>query len=144
MLVCSTGGHFRLMQQLQPFWNTHERVWITFRNPNTEAILAGERVYWACSPTNRNLPNLIRNFLLALQLVFRERPRLIVSTGAGVAVPFVIVAKLLGSQTVFIESITRVEQLSLSARLVLPFIDDLYVQWPQLQARYPKAELTNS
>jgi beta-1,4-N-acetylglucosaminyltransferase len=63
------------------------------------------------------------------------------TTGAGVAVPFLIVGKLLGSQTIFIESITRVQQLSLSARLVLPFLDVLYVYWPQLKIRYPKAEL---
>jgi beta-1,4-N-acetylglucosaminyltransferase len=65
----------------------------------------------------------------------------ILSTGAGVAVPFLILGKLLGRRTVFVESITRIETLSLSARLALPFIDLLYVHWPQLQARYPRAEL---
>ena len=45
------------------------------------------------------------------------------------------------SQVVFIESITRIHSLSLSARLVRPFLHVLYVHWPQLQSRYPRAEL---
>jgi len=98
-------------------------------------------VAWAHSPTNRNLPNLIRNTLLCWRMLRRQKPDLILSTGAGVAVPFLVFGKLLGCRTVFVESITRIETLSLSARLALPFLDVLYVHWPQLQARYPRAEL---
>jgi hypothetical protein len=54
-----------------------------------------------------------------------------------------IIGKLLGAKTIFIESITRVEQLSLSARLVLPFLDSLYVHWPKLRILYPNAQLIN-
>ena len=132
------------MQTLQSFWNTHERVWVTFSTATTESALKGEKVYWAASPTNRNLPNLVRNFFLAWKVLLHESPDLVISTGAGVGVPFLVVAKILGSQTVFIELITRVKQLSLSARLVLPFLDAIYVHWPQLQARYHRAELIGS
>ena len=128
------------MQELNLFWETHERVWVTFYNATTKAALEAEKVYWAWSPTNRNLLNLVRNFLLAWQVLSRERPQLVISTGAGVAVPFLILAKILGSQTVFIESITRVKQLSLSARLALPFLDNLYVRWSELKIRHPRAE----
>lgn len=141
LLVCSSGGHFKASQQLHPFWQDHERYWVTFHTPTTEAALTGETVYWAYSPTNRNLPNFFRNLLLAFKIIQRDRPDLIITTGAGVAVPFLILGKLWGSQTVFIESITRVTSLSLSARLALPFLSVLYVHWPQLQTRYPKAEL---
>lgn len=141
LLVCSSGGHFKASQQLRPFWHGHHRRWVTFRTATTEAALTGETVYWAYSPTNRNLPNLFRNLWLAFKVLQRDRPDLIITTGAGVAVPFLILGKLWGSQTVFIESVTRVTSLSLSARLALPFLSALYVHWPQLQSRYPKAEL---
>jgi beta-1,4-N-acetylglucosaminyltransferase len=141
LLVCSSGGHFKGLFQLQPFWSRHQRSWVTFETATTRAALASEPVAWAFSPTNRNLPNLIRNTLLSWQLLRRQKPDLILSTGAGVAVPFLIFGKLLGCRTVFVESITRIETLSLSARLALPFLDVLYVHWPQLQARYPRAEL---
>jgi UDP-N-acetylglucosamine:LPS N-acetylglucosamine transferase len=141
ILVCSTGGHFLAMQRLYPFWRNHQRIWVTFYSENTKTTLDAETVYWAWNPTNRNLINLVRNVFLAWQILSQETPNLVISTGAGVAVPFLILAKLLGSQTVFIESITRVKQLSLSAKLALPFLDTLYVHWPQLQARHPKAEI---
>lgn len=141
MLICSSGGHFKALHQMRPFWETYDHVWVTFRTPTTEALLEHEKVYWAWSPTNRNLPNLCKNLLLAWKVLRRERPDLVISTGAGVAVPFLWLAKLRGSQTVFIESITRVTHLSLSAKLALPLLDVLYVHWAQLQIRYPYAEL---
>lgn len=143
MLVCSAGGHFRAIQELRPFWSSHERVWVTFQTASSEATLTSETAYWAWSPTNRHLPNLIRNYSLAWNLLLKEQPDLVISTGAGIAVPFLVLAKLLGKQTIFIESITRVEQLSLSARLALPFLDEIYVHWPQLQARYPQTQLVS-
>lgn len=141
LLVCSAGGHFKAAHQLRPVWETRSRAWITFRTPITEAMLVDETVYWAWSPTNRNLPNLIRNLFLAWRVLWRERPDLVITTGAGVAVPVLLLAKLFGSRTVFVESITRVTDLSLSAKLSLPFINILYVHWAQLKARYRKAEL---
>jgi UDP-N-acetylglucosamine:LPS N-acetylglucosamine transferase len=141
LLVCSSGGHFKGLFQLQAFWSQYRHSWVTFDTATTRASLEGEVVAWAYSPTNRNLPNLLRNTLLSWQVLRSQRPDVILSTGAGVAVPFLILGKLLGSRTVFVESITRIETLSLSARLALPFLDVLYVHWPQLQSRYPRAEL---
>ncbi|MGF1540122.1 MAG: PssD/Cps14F family polysaccharide biosynthesis glycosyltransferase [Pleurocapsa sp.] len=141
LLISSTGGHFQALQRLSSFWKKHDCCWVTFQTASTELILNNEKVYWAYSPTNRNLPNLIRNFWLAWRVIQQERPQLVLSTGAGVTVPFIILAKLAGIKTVFIESFTRVEELSLSARLVMPFLDTIYVQWEQLTAKYPKAKL---
>ena len=62
------------------------------------------------------------------------------STGAGVCVPFIIAGRFLGIKTLYLESITRNEELSLSARLVYPFVDKLLVQWPDLAKKYKKAE----
>jgi beta-1,4-N-acetylglucosaminyltransferase len=141
MMICSGGGHFRTLHHMRSLLECDTCIWVTFRSPQTEKTLQNELVYWAYSPTNRNLPNLIRNFWLAWAVLRQEQPDLILSTGAGVAVPFLILGKLLGCQTAFVESVTRVQQLSLSARLSEPFLDALYVHWPQLQARYPKSEL---
>jgi UDP-N-acetylglucosamine:LPS N-acetylglucosamine transferase len=130
--------------QLRPFWKQHQRRWVTFDTATTRAALEGEPVTWAHSPTNRNLPNLIRNAWLSWRVLRTSKPDVILSTGAGVAVPFLILGKLLGCRTVFVESITRIETLSLSAMLVLPFLDVLYVHWPQLQTRYPRAVLVSA
>ena len=137
LLVCSSGGHFAGMMRLKKFWERNQRTWVTFRNPSTESSLVGEKVWWAFSPTNRNLVNLVRNFFLAIYVLVNEKPDLVITTGAGVAVPFLFLAHLLGAQAIFVESITRVYSLSLSARLVSSFAE-IYVQWPELQQNYPK------
>ncbi|HEY9646313.1 MAG TPA: PssD/Cps14F family polysaccharide biosynthesis glycosyltransferase [Chroococcidiopsis sp.] len=144
LLVCSTGGHFQTLQQLRPFWGSYDHSWVTFKTTHTEAALQSETVHWAFGPANRGRRNLLQNFWLAWQVLTKEKPDLVLSTGAWVAVPFVILAKARGSQTAFVESVARAEQLSLSARLLVPFLDALYVYWPQLKARYPKAELITS
>jgi UDP-N-acetylglucosamine:LPS N-acetylglucosamine transferase len=141
LLVSSTGGHFKALCQLGAFWEQHEHCWVTFKTSTTEMTLEGENVNWAFGPTNRNIPNLIRNLFLAGKVILQERPDLVLSTGAGVAVPFIILAKILGKKTAFIESFTRVKELSLSARLALLFLDKIYVHWSQLQTKYPQAEL---
>ena len=141
MLISSTGGHFRTLVDLKPFWKNKQHCWVTQKSKSTESVLEGEKVYWAFGPTNRNLKNLVQNFFLAWKVIPQEQPKLIVTTGAGESVPFVIVGKLFGSKVIFIESITRVKELSLSAKLVLPIINRLYVRWPQLKTKYPKAEL---
>jgi anti-anti-sigma factor len=142
MLICSSGGHYKFMQELGAFWSSHPNTtWVTFRTPTTMSELQDSKVYWAYSPTNRNLPNLVRNFCLAFQVLLKEKPKVVVSTGAGVAVPFLIVAKYLcHSHTVFIEAKTRVKDLSLSARLLRLFggVELLIVQSEQLALQYPK------
>ncbi|KEF43369.1 MAG: glucosyl transferase [Cyanobium sp. CACIAM 14] len=141
LLVASADANLRGLRLLEPFWSRHRRLWVTGQGVAVPPELAGESMIRAHGPTHRNLPNLLRNALLALSLLLRERPRLIVATGAGVAVPFLILGRLLGASTVYIESITRTESLSLTARLSLPFLSVIYVHWPQLQRRVPWAEL---
>lgn len=140
LLVCSTGGHFKVMRELENFWISHQRAWVTFETSSSQILLQDEKVFWAWSPTNRHLPNLVRNLCLAWRVVREEKPDLILSTGAGVAVPFIVLGHFLGVKTAFVESITRVDDLSLSARLAYPLLDALYVCWPELAAKYPKAE----
>ena len=63
---------------------------------------------------------------------------MILSTGAALAVPFFIVGRLYGSRLVYVESLTRVNELALSGRLVYPLTDTFFVQW-QMGARPRRA-----
>ena len=144
LLVGSTGGHFKALQEFESFAAKHDSCWVTFPSSTTQKALLNQKNYWAYGPTNRDIPNLVKNFLLAFKVIIQEKPELILSTGAGVAVPFLILGKLLGAKTIFIESFTRVKELSLSARLVMPFLDVVYVQWQQLKDKYYKAKLLTS
>lgn len=138
-LVCSGGGHFLELYRLKPVWEKHSHFWVTFKGEDTRELLADERVYFAYRPTNRHLPNLLRNFRLAFHVLARERPKVLISTGAGLSVPFLYAARFFGIRTIYIESLARVADLSLSGRLVYPVVDRFYVQWPELEVRFEKA-----
>lgn len=139
-LICSSGGHLLQLYSLENFWDKYSRFWVTFQKEDATSLLENEKVYWAYHPTNRNIKNFFRNLLLAFQIFFREKPDIIISTGAGVAVPFFYLAKLLRKKTIFLESITFVEKPSLTFRLVYPMADIILAQWPQLAKKYPKAK----
>lgn len=140
LLVCSPGGHLQQMLALEPAWRGHERAWVTLPGADVSSLLNDEQVTVAHSPTNRNLKNLARNTVLAWRLLRRRRPDAILSTGAGLAVPFFLIGRLLGIRLVYVESVTRTESLSLSGRMVYPLASRFFVQWPAVAERFRRAE----
>lgn len=139
LLVCSCGGHLLQMLELRPSWEERERVWITFDKSDARSLLAGEHVVHAFGPTNRNVPNFLRNLRLAAKIVRRVRPSAILATGAGVCVPFAWIGRAHGVPSFYVESFTRIDRLSLSGRLIAPVAARVYVQWPEALGNVPKA-----
>jgi UDP-N-acetylglucosamine:LPS N-acetylglucosamine transferase len=139
LLVCSPGGHLQQLLALKPAWEDTERSWVTLPGADVGVLLAEETVTLGHSPTNRNLGNLSRNIGLAWRLLRRDRPDVILSTGAGLAVPFFLIGKMRRIRCVYVESVTRSESLSLTGRLVYPLADAFFVQWPALAGRLDKA-----
>ncbi len=129
-LVCSPGGHLQQLLALRPAWDDLERVWVTLEGPDVSYLLAAEEVVIGHGPTNRSLLNMFRNFGIAWRTLSRHRIDAVISTGAGLAVPFFLVARLRGLRTVYVESLTRSEGLSLSGRMVYPMARAFFVQWP--------------
>lgn len=134
LLVCSPGGHLMQMLALQPAWRDLPHTWVTLPAADTLALLASENVVFAHSPTNRNIKNLLRNLLLAQRVVRHQRPQVILSTGAGVTVPFFFFGKLTGARLVYVESLTRVTEISLTGKLVYRLCNRFFVQWPDAAA----------
>lgn len=124
---------------LRPAWEGFSRAWVTFDKSDARSLLRDERVVFAHGPTNRSIANLLRNLLLARRVVARTRPRVILTTGAGVAVPFAWIGRLYGARVVYVESFTRIDESSLSCRMIRPVAERIYAQWPELSARLPRS-----
>jgi UDP-N-acetylglucosamine:LPS N-acetylglucosamine transferase len=144
MLVCSSGGHLLQLLALCPSWEGRSHVWVTFDKSDARSLLTGERTFFAHGPTNRNVRNLLRNLVLARRVVAKVRPRVLITTGAGVAVPFAWLARLRGARVVYIESLSRIDRPSLSCRMIRPVADRIYVQWPELAEVLPDARYAGS
>jgi len=137
-IACSSGGHLHQLYLLKPFWEKYTRFWVTFEKEDAKSLLQDEKMYGAFSPTNRNIKNLIRNTWLAIIILFNERPDIIISNGAGVAVPFFYVGKLLGSKLIYIEVYDRITTPTLSGKLVYPITDVFVLQWEDQYRFYPR------
>lgn len=139
MLVCTSGGHFATMRSLHPFWLSHDRIWITDRQKDTLMLAKNEKKHWLPYQGPRDVLALILNIPKTFKILRLEKPDIIISTGASIAINFAFIAKFLGIRFIYIESISRDKELSLSGRLVYLICDEFYVQWPELCQKYPKA-----
>jgi len=138
-LVGSSGGHLTHLYMLKPFWENKERFWVTFDKEDARSILKKEKMYPCYYPTNRNIKNLIKNTIVALKVLRKERPDLIISSGAAVSVPFFYIGKLFGAKLIYIEVFDRIDKPTLSGRLVYPIVDKFIVQWEEQKRVYKKA-----
>ena len=138
-LVGSSGGHLTHLYLLKKFWNDKDRFWVTFDKEDANSLLKDEKKYNCYYPTNRNIKNLIKNTFLAIKVLNKERPDLIISSGAAVAVPFFYIGKLFGAKTVYIEVFDRIDKPTLTGKLVYPITDLFVVQWEEMKQVYPKA-----
>ena len=138
-LVGSSGGHLAHLNMLKPFWSREDRFWVTFDKEDARSILKDEKMYPCYFPTNRNLKNLIKNTFLAIRILRKERPDVIISSGAAVAVPFFYIGKLFGAKTAYIEVFDRIDKPTVTGKLVYPVTDKFIVQWEEMKKVYPKA-----
>lgn len=142
MKICcvgSSGGHLTHLYMLQPFWQKNERFWVTFDKEDARSLLEGEKVYHCYYPTNRSLKALVVNTCLAIRVLRKERPDLIISSGAAVAVPFFYLGKFFGSKLIYIEVFDRINTGTMTGKLVYPIADKFIVQWEEMKRVYPKA-----
>ena len=139
-LVGSSGGHLTHLYQLKKFWENKNRFWVTFDKEDARSILENEKVYNCYYPTNRNLKNLIKNTFVALKVLRKEKPDIIISSGAAIAVPFFYLGKIFGAKTVYIEVFDRIDKPTLTGKLVYPVTDKFIVQWEEKKKVYKKAE----
>jgi UDP-N-acetylglucosamine:LPS N-acetylglucosamine transferase len=127
------------LHMLKRFWADKERFWVTFDKEDAKSLLKQEKMYPCYFPSNRNIKNLIKNTFVAAKVLKKEKPDVIISSGAAVAVPFFYIGKLLGAKLIYIEVFDRIDKSTLTGKLVYPITDKFIVQWEEQKLVYPKA-----
>ena len=139
-LVGSSGGHLTHIYLLEEFWKNKERFWVTFEKEDSISLLKDEKKYWCYFPTNRNIKNLIKNTFLAIKILFKEKPDIIISSGAAPAIPFFYIGKIMGKKLIYIEVYDRITSPTLTGKIVYPITDKFILQWEEQKKYYPKGE----
>jgi len=134
-LVSSCGGHLTEIRVLKPVYEAYEHFYVINQPISLPEDMIGKTYFIRHSERDWLF---FVNLWEAWRILAREKPSMILSTGAGPVVPFAVVAKIYGIPTLFIESFNRVLSPSLSGRLMYPLADRFFYQWRSLEAFYPK------
>ena len=135
-IVSSCGGHLTEVRCLMPAYIRYAHFYVL----NDKALLPpdmADRTYFI-THSERDWKFVV-NLWEALVILRKERPNVLLSTGAGPIVPFALVGRLLfGTRVVFVETITRVTAPSLTGRIMYHLANAFYYQWRPLRAHFPK------
>lgn len=139
--VASSGGHWEELMCIRDIAEEHDTVYVTEEGGQSRDSTL-KKLY--CLPQiNRRQKDFPWRFLKLLfsagKIMFREKPDFLITTGALIAFPFCVYAKLMGAKVIYIESFARVHDRSLTGKLVYPIADLFLVQWESLLEVYPKA-----
>ena len=126
--------------KLTESWQGHETFYVTTTEVMREKLSRFGTVY-VVGECNREYPvRVVRVLLRCIKILFREKPDVVISTGAAAGCMLCLLGKMLRAKVVWIDSITNVERISLSGRMVRHIADLFLVQWPDLVGRYKKVE----
>lgn len=143
-LAASAGGHLTQLLKLAESWNGFETFCVTTTDVVQDTLRRFGRVY-VVGECNREHPLRVARVLWrCIRVAVRERPDVVISTGAAAGCLLCLLGKMLGAKVVWIDSITNVERISLSGRMVRRVADLFLVQWPDLARKYDGVEYRGS
>jgi len=149
-LAASGGGHVRQLLDLKGVWSRFDYFFLTEDTALGRSLKEQHRTYFiphvAWGQVKHGNPfailgRTIQSIWRSAAILLRERPDVIISTGAGAVYFAVVWARLFGVRVIIVESFARFEKPSLFGRLAAPLAHEMIVQSPQLAAHYPKAKV---
>lgn len=144
MKICftaSSGGHLEEITRLIPIAEKTESFLVTEKSGEIKSAW-GDRTYYL-RQINRKEPWFIfhftKLFFQAWKILRNEKPDFIISTGALITYPFCLISKWRKVKIIYIESFARVDEPSLTGKLMYPIADLFLVQWEEMKTFYPNA-----
>lgn len=154
LFASNDGGHFSQLMALSELFGKYETVIVTDNDRATKDLptlkdvkaieyamaFADKRKDLVSSEENLTRWNYsmgyLKLFFQCFKIWRKYYPRVVVSTGSNIAVPFGILSKLYRSKFVFIETRARVYGKSVSGKIAARFADKVIVQWPEMVQVY--------
>ena len=139
-LAASAGGHMSQLLKLSSSFEGWDVFYVTTTEVLRRELEDSGKVYVVGESNHQHPVRVLRVFLNCIKTVFTEKFDVVISTGAAAGCLMCFLGKLKGAKVVWIDSITNVEKLSLSGRMVRYIADLFLVQWPELVERYSNVE----
>jgi len=139
-LVASAGGHIGQLVKLSESWQYYDTFCVTTAGVVQEKLQKYGNVY-VVGECNRQHPLMLMAVLLkSAKVIVTEKPDVVISTGAAAGCMICFLGKIIGAKVIWIDSITNVERISLSGRMIRHIADLFLVQWPELAEQYSNVE----
>jgi len=135
-IVSSCGGHLTEVRQLRPAYECFEHFYVLNDRAELPDDMLGRTYFIRHSERDWRF---VVNLWEAARILHRERPDVILSTGAGPVVPFAIVARLFTrTKIIFVETAARITGPSMTGRIMYRLADRFYYQWQALEPHFPR------
>lgn len=139
--ISSSGGHLEQIRQLKDVALMYEHYYVLPKNSST--VTFSNKKYLVGDFYRKNRIQFMFRFVFtSIQQLFiflKERPDIVITTGAGVAIPTCLYAHFLGKKLIYIESFARMKSLNKTAKLLSKYADLFVVQWEELLKLVPDA-----
>ncbi len=148
MVILGQGGHTAQMLELVDMLGSiYDYSYLIARHDQIsegQIRIAGSvfRTVIPRKSTSKIFETLKLSFCCSIQefkALLKARPKVIITAGAGIAVPISIFGRLLGVKIIFIESVSRVRALSTTGKIMYHIANLFFVQWEPLKEKYSKA-----
>ena len=137
-VVSSCGGHLTEVRCLSSAYAYYDHFYVLNDNALLPPDMHGKTYFITHSERDWKL---LLNLWEAFRILHKERPHIILSTGAGPAVPFALVGRLFfRTKIIFVETITRIDHPSLTGRIMYRLAHHFFYQWRSLYRSFPKAQ----
>jgi beta-1,4-N-acetylglucosaminyltransferase len=134
-LICSHGGHLTEMMYLIDAFKDHDIFFVTYDNIRTRNLEYRKYLF----PNFGEKPyKMFLNLHKIINIFLKEKPDVIISNGAEIAIPFFYLGKILGIKTIFIECYTRIDTPTITGKLVYHVSNSFLVLWPEMLSKYGK------
>lgn len=130
--IASAGGHWIQLRRLRPAFEGSRVLWVTTKAGYRDEMAPGERFAVVPDANRWNKFKLAYAAARLLLLVLKERPQVVVTTGAAPGYFAIRFGKMLGARTMWVDSIANADELSMSGRLAMKTADEVLTQWEHI------------
>lgn len=132
LAVASGGGHWTQLLRLRPAFDGHDVIYVTTKREYREEV-APARLHVVRDANRWQKFAILRLLLQIAWIVVRERPDVVISTGAAPGILAMRIARLFKARTIWIDSIANAEELSMSGKMACKHATICLTQWPHLE-----------
>lgn len=131
LAIASGGGHWIQLLRLRPAFEEYEVVFVSMLESYAEQV-GDARFHLVPDASRFDLKGFAPVFFKALRVILKERPAAIVTTGSAPMLAFIVLGRLFGARTLWVDSIANSERMSSSGRLARKLAHQVVSQWPEV------------